>query len=89
MISNGYLMAFLGIYPLVNVYSWRTGKSPCLSSVNPKAIFNSYVTNYQRVLCRRILRGSQKIQRGGKLMAFGVFIKTFRADNWITYKLRC
>jgi hypothetical protein len=34
MLSNEYLMAFLGIYPLVNVYSLRTGKSPFLSSVN-------------------------------------------------------
>ena len=39
-------------YPLGNVYSLRTGKSPSLmgKSTISMVIFNSYVTNYQRVL---------------------------------------
>ena len=47
--SNGIFS--IGFTPLVNVDSLRTGKSPCFmgTSTISMAIFNSYVTNYQRV----------------------------------------
>ena len=59
-------------YPLVNVYIAKWKDPPSLSSVNQRtkwAIFNSYVTNYRRVIHFKIVH--QPPRRKDKIVASG------------------